>query len=937
MKIPRAVWTIGAALAISGGAWAADFELPLTFRPTVAPGRSAVVSNGVPLLVGQAKDVDELHVIGPDGKEVPAQFRVLARWWRLDNSIRWVLVSFVRGAEEPKEPIYKLVGAAASKSRPATKMKLTEDDEAIRIDTGAATFEVSTKRFNLLSRVTVGGQTVVQADAKSGSVVEDTEGRKYYSALGTDSVRVLDKGPAMVRLVARGRHVSDQEGAFKPYLYGYEIFMTFHAGQPYVNVDAILTNNPAKPIGEPHFKDWSLLVPVGRSAGDWQAGAVKGKAGESTVIYQDSVGTDNWQRNLGIKFFAFDWGEHPSKDLATFRGYKQWRIAGDSRQEVAAGDFSDGVLDGVRGDAGCVVVPRYFWQQFPSAVGFGGDGVLRLSPFPREYKEVHWLEDATAKGQEFHLYFHRGAVKPAEVAARYTKRTFALPSPEHCGQAGALSDLGPYMNHPKIADAVATDFSIENVDKRLFSTDSGRGNGYGWQVFGMRWFEAAGHSPWNYEPLASSDYLWRALLSGRDDHLEWGLRVSRHFRDVRAYQIDDRDNLALWTTFDKYWEDCCVEHFNRLMGGAIESRHKNPDPQKTHPYKRYRWPLPNMSHMNCDEVYDLYLLTGDERALRCMRTCADHGMAWVLLKPGRRSVYRDEGWCTRTVMRYYELTADKKYEPIARGLVEKLWHDIDKAGAISPGHGGTWYQAIYARGVIAAYMATGDERMRDLALGCADWAMTYEKTTQGYPALTKDGPYWEWTPAERLGPKGKPGMPANYANGYHIDLFAWAYDQTGDPKYLPEMEYAWKYNANSWWLGYFPTAMYMAYGPRDDKTAPAAVTDLKAEAGKGEGSVSLAWTAPGDDGAEGTAAVYQIKYAPKPIVEFVTWPGQRQTHINFWGSANVPDEPSPAKAGTRQSYTVKGLAPGTYWFALKARDERNNQSGLSNVVSVTVK
>lgn len=51
----------------------------------------------------------------------------------------------------------------------------------------------------------------------------------------------------------------------------------------------------------------------------------------------------------------------------------------------------------------------------------------------------------------------------------------------------------------------------------------------------------------------------------------------------------------------------------------------------------------------------------------------------------------------------------------------------------------------------------------------------------------------------------------------------------------------------------------------------------------------------------------------------------------------MPDEPAPAKAGTRQSYTVKGLAPGTYWFALKARDERNNQGGLSNVVSVVVK
>ncbi len=60
----------------------------------------------------------------------------------------------------------------------------------------------------------------------------------------------------MVKVLAQGRHVSNDEGAFKPGLYGYEVFMTFHAGQRYCDVDAILTNNSGEPIGEPHFDDW---------------------------------------------------------------------------------------------------------------------------------------------------------------------------------------------------------------------------------------------------------------------------------------------------------------------------------------------------------------------------------------------------------------------------------------------------------------------------------------------------------------------------------------------------------------------------------------------------------------------------------------------------------------------------------------------------------
>jgi len=182
-----------------------------------------------------------------------------------------------------------------------------------------------------------------------------------------------------------------------------------------------------------------------------------------------------------------------------------------------------------------------------------------------------------------------------------------------------------------------------------------------------------------------------------------------------------------------------------------------------------------------------------------------------------------------------------------------------------------------------------------------------------------------------VGPQGEVGQCPAWANGYHIDLYAWAYQQTGDPRYLEAMDFAWEKNREMWWLGYFPAAMYMAYGPRPDKLAPAAVTDLRAEAGAG--SVTLAWTAPGDDG---TSSVYQIKYATKPILEFVTWPDKRESHINFWGATNVADEPKPGPAGAREKFTVPGLSPGTYYFALKIRDGCGNQSPLSNVVRADV-
>jgi len=941
---------IGVVLAMAPMPAKADLKLPLDLRPRGGVGGMRVVSNGVPLLPGQAMDAKHLHVIGPDGKEVPAQFRVLARWWRKDNAIRWVLVDFVRSDAEGPKPLYTLLGKRDAPPRPKTTLTVTEDADVIRINTGPALFEISKKRFNLFNRVVLDtngdgnfseGETVVRPDAKLGSVVEDPEGRTYYSSAGTQRVRVLESGPVTVKVLAQGWHVSDEEGALKPGLYGYEIFMTFHAGKAACNLDAILTNNSAKPIGEPHFEDWSLLTRIGAGDGAWTfeglgeaKETVAGTAGESALLYQDSVGTQHWKTNLGLA----PQGSQKPLDLASFRGYRLWHIKAGEKTEKASGDFADGVVHCETGALGCTVSPRYFWQQFPSALAFGGDGVVRLSPFPAEYKSIHWLEDASAKAQEFQLCFYAKASQaaPAATAAkRYQKRVFALPSPKHCGAAGALSDLGPYMMHEKIAEPAAKHFSLARIEQQALLPGGGYGNCYGWQVFGMNWIERAGVSGTNYEPLATSNSLWMHLLNAHPGRLEYGMRVARHARDVRTYHIEGQDNLAIWTTWKPgYWKNCVIEHWSRLIPGTFgHNPNRHPD-WKKHPYSRHRWPLPNLEHLNLDEVYDLYLLTGDDRAFRCMRTIADHGMALSTLAPRPRRMYRMEGWSLRALARYYDITADKRYAPYLREAMDQIWADVNKAGPWMP-RTGTWYQAIYARGAITAWLATGDERMRDLALGCADWAMTYEVTSEGYPSPPKRVPPWTLTPAERVGPKYKPGWCPAWANGYHIDLYAWAYSQTGDTKYLPAMEFAWEKNAGTWWLGYFPTAMSMAYGPRPDRSPPAAVADLKAHV-KGN-RVTLTWTTPGDDGAEGAAAVYQIKHATKPILDFVPHPEKMHTHITFWGAENVADEPAPQPAGRRETYTIKDLAPATHWFALKSRDECSNQSAISNVVSVEVR
>lgn len=91
-------------------------------------------------------------------------------------------------------------------------------------------------------------------------------------------------------------------------------------------------------------------------------------------------------------------------------------------------------------------------------------------------------------------------------------------------------------------------------------------------------------------------------------------------------------------------------------------------------------------------------------------------------------------------------------------------------------------------------------------------------------------------------------------------------------------------------------------------------------------SVTLAWTAPGDDGSVGQASRYDLRRSVTPITNL----------SDFAQATAVTGTSLPQPAGSSESVTVAGLTPETrYWFALRTLDEAGNLSGLSNVISAT--
>ena len=87
--------------------------------------------------------------------------------------------------------------------------------------------------------------------------------------------------------------------------------------------------------------------------------------------------------------------------------------------------------------------------------------------------------------------------------------------------------------------------------------------------------------------------------------------------------------------------------------------------------------------------------------------------------------------------------------------------------------------------------------------------------------------------------------------------------------------------------------------------------------------VTLTWTASGDDGYEGVAYKYEIRYSTSYLTE-ATWALATPAVLNF----------NPGPAGQRETFLLGGLEPGRlYYFGVKVVDEKANWSRLSNVVA----
>lgn len=121
---------------------------------------------------------------------------------------------------------------------------------------------------------------------------------------------------------------------------------------------------------------------------------------------------------------------------------------------------------------------------------------------------------------------------------------------------------------------------------------------------------------------------------------------------------------------------------------------------------------------------------------------------------------------------------------------------------------------------------------------------------------------------------------------------------------------------------------YLNVTGEPDTIPPSAIVDLVGETGVEPRTIRLTWTAPGDDGTFGTAAIYDLRTSTYPIL----------TEYEWENAGIKPDEPRPSPAGSQEVMIVQNLNPGTYLYAsVRAKDDFFNQGSLGNCVRVLVR
>ena len=580
------------------------------------------ITTGVPFPQGVLGSASHVRLTC-EGKPVPAQIAATGYW--LDNSVKWILVTFQANVPAKGAREYGLqFGRHITAANVPRKVEVRKEGASTVVNTGA-----------LVLRVDAHGEIVLPWAGACHTTIVAGDGKTYSTAGSQAQVTVEESGPirAVVKTVANA--VAD-DGAKS---FRIEKRIEVYVGSPFVRVHHTFVVDRPEPFSE--IEDMSFVVPASR-AGAWKATLADGSA----LTLDAAVPAAHQQ---------FD------KEFFTVSAGKQKRVAG--RIEGCL------VADG----PGPAVAVRSFWQQYPKAfavsdraltVGLCPDfapGLYDKFPFEKEGHQLYYyllggryrFKRGMAKTHE--LFLCLAAPEQREALCRlFMEPLLATADPEWYCASKAFYDVAPRDEKRFAAYEKAIDANLQrNVQTRERQHD------YGLMNYGD-WYGERGANWGNIEYDTQHAFLLEYIRSGNPLAFVLAHDTELHNRDVDTIH---------WSESGTYLGAVYVHQMGHVGGYYTKSV------PGTLGIPRAGY---SVSHAWAEGHFNHFFLTGDRRSYDTGKVVADFFIHKMLSRPYDFLSCRTPGWHLMINSIAYASTCDPYYLNASRVIVDRVIETQDR-------------------------------------------------------------------------------------------------------------------------------------------------------------------------------------------------------------------------------------------------------------------
>jgi len=756
-------------------------EIPLTVTERAGENRVGNhVNSGIPLPQGAYKDASKFGLYTADGVPAPAQFVVRERWLA-DDSVKFMTVHFRVDLKAKGIAKFVVKDTPPELGRPFPTVKVEEADGTMTVNTGAIKFTVKKGEWHVFDAVEFGGKSVLKGPGKvvfkaeygttpNGYTTKAPEGLPVHDATAVvKEIKVDENAPGRAVVLVKGSF--QQDGADK---LDFQARYYALAGSPSVRVAFTVVNRQGK--------DWNEFVGI-RSLGLELPLAL---AGKKSFALGASEGDD-----LAGEFA--DGG----KVVMLQPNSVAYKVSGAAEATGKCKELETkrvGWLSLAGEDAAVTTAVRWFWQLHPKGLAATADGTVKVylvppqkekAPAPEEeYTEPQTRIDLYTGGAKTHeilFAFHKpaGAADARARAMGVMEPLFAAcPTEWYCQKTwafGKLYDAKLENFRPEVRDLVRR--YETNVD-RSFTCVTIRTSGKAKKdqkiITPFEIKEKKKDGTLKDKVYCSAQKLEEYGWMNFGSHVEHGSKVKagdslntqwdgnyydfpracvvRFVRTGMMHYFDEAQSSGL------HLADIDIVHWHPKKPELSGIEHVCPNVghfRTFWPGRKFQ-PSGNVHSCKSQSLYELYNLTGDawyrEAAILSGTYLTNH-------KGGN---VRGMGNRIMGLLCAYRATREEKFKT--------AWKDdvVNRtaAGAVKKiGEGGTgrWDQAWQ--------YGLGAEAMHDYLLITGD-ATVAKALTLAADSLMK----CPWSSKQRSAYNG--------LSGFTVPVFGYAYEVTGDAKYL---------------------------------------------------------------------------------------------------------------------------------------------------------